>query len=139
MWQEGIIDNDFQFLTIKQMTTKIIDQNVRLLTPMLEVVQGSKTRYLFHAAPTKDALWYPLQKIFWFCSKFDHKLLGTYTSLVQAVLSLAAHRTRSYQRSLSLTLLKKFFHNIKLDLFWHRLMVRREENMTTKKTGRNLT
>ena len=70
-------------------------------------VQGSKTWYVFHPTPTKDALWYPLQKIFWFCSKFDHKLLGTYTSLVQAVLSLAAGRTRSCPRSLSLTLLNK--------------------------------
>ena len=26
-----------------------------------------------------------------------------------------------------------FFQNVKLDLFWHRLMVQREENMTTKK------
>ena len=30
----------------------------------LEVVQGSKPRYLFHTAPTKDTLRYPLQKIF---------------------------------------------------------------------------
>ena len=28
----------------------------------LEVVQGSKPRYLFHTAPRKDALRYPLQK-----------------------------------------------------------------------------
>ena len=100
----------------------------------LEVVQGSKTRYLFHATPTKDALWYPLQKIFWFCSKFDHKLLGTYTNLVQAVLTLAADRTSSCPGSLSLTLFKKVFQNVKLDLFRHRLMVLlHEENMTTKK------
>ena len=49
----------------------------------------------------------PSKEIFWFCSKFDHKLLGTNTSLVQAVLSLVASRTRSCPRSLSLTLLKK--------------------------------
>ena len=101
---------------------------------LLEVVQGSKTQYLFHPAPTKDALWYLFQKyIFWFCSKFDHKLLGTYKSLVQAVLSLAAGRTISCPRSLSLTLLKNFFQNVKLHLFRHRLMVRCEENMPTKK------
>ena len=52
-----------------------------------------------------------------------------YTSLVQAVLSLATGRTRS----LLLTLLKKVFQNVKLDLFWHKLMARNEENMTTKK------
>ena len=82
--------------------------NNQYIIPKLEVVQGSKTWYLFHATPTKDALWYPLQKIFWFCSKFEHKLLGTYTNLVQAVLSLAAGRTRSCPRCLSLTLLKIF-------------------------------
>ena len=69
---------------------------------------------------------------------FDHKLLGAYTSLVQAVLSLAAGRTRSCSRSLSLTLLKKN-QNVKLDLFRHRLMVQHEENMTTQKNGRHLT
>ena len=57
----------------------------------------------------------------------------TYKSLVQAVLSLAADRTRSCPRSLSLTLLKKKFQNVKLDLFRHILMVWHEENMTTKK------
>ena len=36
-------------------------------------------------------------------------------------------------RSFSLTLSKFFFQNVKLDLFLHRLMVQREENMTTKK------
>ena len=55
-----------------------------------------------------------------------------FPNLVQAVLSLAAGRTRSYPRSLSLTLLKFFFQNVKLDLFRHRLMVRHEENMTTQ-------
>ena len=75
----------------------------------------------------------PSKEIFRFCYKFDHKLLGTNTILVQAVLSLAAGRTRSCPRSLSLTLIKKKFQNVKLDLFWHRLMVWHEENMTTKK------
>ena len=28
----------------------------QILVPSIEVVQGSKTRYLFHAATTKDAL-----------------------------------------------------------------------------------
>ena len=42
----------------------------------------------------------PSQKIFWFCSKFDHKLLGPYISLVLAVLSSAASRTWSCSRSL---------------------------------------
>ena len=56
----------------------------------------------------------------------------TYTSLVQAILSLADGRTRSCPRSLSLTLLKTIVQNVKLDLFRHRLMVRCEENMTTK-------
>ena len=37
-------------------------KGLRQVEKGLEVVQGSKTRYLFHAAPTKDALWYPLQK-----------------------------------------------------------------------------
>ena len=41
-------------------------------------------------------------------------------------------------RSLSLTLLIKIFQHVKLDLFWHRLMVWCEENMTTKKNGRHL-
>ena len=80
----------------------------KYIVHILEAVQGSKTWYLFHSAPTKDALRYPFQKIFWFSSKFDHKLLGTYISLVQAVLSLATCRTRSCQRSLLLTLLKFF-------------------------------
>ena len=55
------------------------------------------------------------------------------TSLVQAVLSLAASRTRSCPRSLLLSLLKFFFQNVKLDLFRHTLMVRCKENMTTQK------
>ena len=37
-----------------------IAQNYEMIG--LAVVQGSKTRYLFHAAPTKDALRYALQK-----------------------------------------------------------------------------
>ena len=92
-----------------------------------------KLNIYFMPPPQKMPYDIPFKKIFWFCSKFDHKLLGTYTSLVQAVLSLAAGRTRSCPRSLSLTLLKNFFQNVKLDLFRHRLMVRHEENMTTKK------
>ena len=64
---------------------------------------------------------------------FDNKVLGTYTSLLQAVLSLAFDRTRSCPRSLSLTLLKKNFQTVKLNLFRHRLMVWHEENMKTKK------
>ena len=42
-----------------------------------------------------------------FFNKVSDKLLGPYTSLVQAVLSSAAGRTRSCPRSLSPTLLKK--------------------------------
>ena len=60
-------------------------------------------------------------------------IINIEASLVQAVLSLATIRTRSCPRSLSLTLLKNFFQNVKLDFFWHRLMVRHEENMITKK------
>ena len=37
-------------------------KGLRQVEKGLEVVQGSKTRYLFHAAPTKYALRYPLQK-----------------------------------------------------------------------------
>ena len=59
------------------------------------------------------------QKIFKICFKFDHKLVRAFTTLVQAVLNLATGRTRSCPRSLSLTLLKKKFQNVKLDLFRH--------------------
>ena len=85
----------------------------------LEVVQGSKTQYLFHAVPFKD---FALSLI-----------INIEASLVQAVLSLATVRTRSCPRSLSLTLLKNVSQNVKLDLFRHRLMAQCEENMTTQK------
>jgi len=91
---------------------------------IVEVVQGSKIRYYNFMPPPQKMPYQLSYPLFWFCFKFDHKLLGAYTSLVQAVLSLAASRTRSCPRSLSITLLKIIFQNVKLNLFRFRLMVR---------------
>ena len=66
-----------------------------------------------------------IKKYFDFAPSLIINFLEHIQVLVQAVLSLAAGRTRSCPRSLSLTLLKLFFQNVKLDLFRHKLMVRR--------------
>ena len=94
-----------------------------------------KNSIFISCCPHKRCLMITPSKIFWFCSKFDHKLLRTYTSLVKAVLNLAAGRTRSCPRSLSLTLLKSFFQNVKLDLFRHRLMVQGDVIVSQTQSG----
>jgi hypothetical protein len=68
-------------------------------------------------------------------NKVSDKLLGQLLVLPAAKLKSACTKIVFVPRSLSLTLLKFFFQNVKLDLFRHRLMVRGEENMTTKKNG----
>ena len=73
-----------------------------------------------------------------FFNKVSDKLLGPYTSLMQAVLSSAAGRTRSCPRSLSLTLLKKSLQKVDQVTPWHPLVVRRKIKSKNLNVGQPL-